>query len=105
MGVPLGHRYRGARPVDWFVSVKKITKSEVDEIIFGGDFECFYKKEGDEEFKEYDGCLTNLSMILHDGKTRVKVAGSRTPGYRDGYRTVVMTAPCMKATILLHTKL
>lgn len=104
MGVPLGHRYRGARPVDWFVPVERIRKSEVDEIIFSGNFECFYKKEGDDDYKEYDGCLNNLSMILHDGKTKVKVAGSRTPGYRDGYRTVVMTAPCMKATILLRTE-
>lgn len=109
MGVPLGHRYRvSSRRVTMredFVLVKRITKSAVDEIIFGGDFECFYKRENDSDFKEYDGCLTNLSMILHDGKTKVKVAGSRTPGYLDGYRTIVMTAPCFPATILLRTKI
>ena len=85
------------------IPVKRITKAEVEEIIYGGDFECFYKRGNDADYQEYDGCLTNLSMILHDGKTRVKVAGSRTTGYRAGSRTIVMTAPCLSAIIILRT--
>ena len=103
MSVPLGHRYR-VRTRDYIIPQERITKSAVDEIIAFGDFECFYQRGKDQAFKEYDGCRSNLSMILHDGKTKVTVAGSRTPGYRDGYRTVVMTAPCMKATILLRSE-
>ena len=104
MGVPLGHKYRVSSRED-IIPQERITKSAVDEIIAFGDFECFYQRGKDPAFKEYDGCRSNLSMILHDGKTKVKVAGSRTPGYRSGYRTVVMTAPCMDATILLRTEL
>ena len=44
MGVPLGHRYR-VRTRDYIIPQERITKSAVDEIIFGGDFECFYKRE------------------------------------------------------------
>lgn len=48
--------------------------------------------------------MKHIITLILDGKTKVKMAGSRTPGYRSGYRTVVMTAPCMDATILLRTK-
>ena len=106
MCVPLGGR-RGSRK-SWgesnnHVCVEKITKAEVDGIIIGDNYDCLYQKDGASKFEEYEGCKTNLSMILHDGKTRVKVAGSRTPGYLEGYRTVVMTAPCVSATILIRT--
>ena len=100
MGVPLGHRNHYDRK-DPIIPVERITKAAVEDIICSGDYECKYKREIDAEFKQYEGCIDNLVMILHDGKTKVKVAGSRTPGYEDGYRTIVMEAPTLKATILL----
>ncbi len=80
------------------VCVEKITKTEVDGIIYGESFECLYQKDGTSTFKEYEGCLSNLSQILHDGKTRVKVAGSKTPGFKEGHKTVVMNAPRVVVT-------
>ena len=108
MCVPLGGR-RKAR-MSWgessnHVCVEKITKAEVDQIIYGESYDCLYQKDGSSTFKEYDGCTNNLGQILHDSKTRVKVAGSKTPGYKEGYRTIVMKAPCVNATILLRTPL
>lgn len=87
------------------IPVKRITKAKVEEIIASRDFECFFKREIDSDFQEYEDCVANLLNILHDGKTKVKIAGSRTPGYISGEDTVVMTAPCVKATILLRTNL
>ncbi len=105
MCVPLGPRRRSR--MSWgansnHVCVEKITKTEVDGIIYGESFECLYQKDGTSTFKQYEGCLSNLSQILHDGKTRVKVAGSKTPGFKEGHKTVVMKAPCVGATILLR---
>lgn len=99
--VPLGHR-NGKSRREWIDPVKRITKAEVDAIIYGENFECLYCLDGENSFKEYDGCTANLSQILHDGKTKVKIAGSRTTGYKMGRQTVVMTAPCVSATILLR---
>ncbi len=105
MCVPLGPRRRSR--MSWgessnHVCVEKITKAEVDEIIVSGNYECLYQMDGTSAFEEYEGCKTNLSQILHDGKTRVKVAGSKTVGYKEGHKTVVMKAPCVSATILLR---
>ena len=100
--VPCGPRRSSGSRWDYHTSVEKITKAEVDEIILSGVFDCLYKRDNDSEFHEYEGCLTNLTRILHDGKTRVKIAGGITPGYLRGYRTVVMKAPCVNATILLR---
>lgn len=102
MGVPLGHRYRVSSGSD-IIPVERITKTEVDGILAHDDFECFCCKDRDKAFQKYEGCINNLYSILHQGTTKVKVAGSRTPGYRDGYRTVVMTAPCVAATFLIRT--
>lgn len=103
MSVPLGHRYRVSTKQD-IIPVQRITKRAVDKILASGKFECLYKLDGSDEFKDYEGCLTNLTRILHDGQTKVKIAGSRTPGYSSKHQTVVMTAPCVEATILLRTK-
>jgi len=102
--VPCGPRRRSSSRVE-IIPVQRITKARVDEIIFCGDFDCLYKKGSNSTFVEYEGCSMNLSMILHDGKTKVKVAGSRTPGYSRELDTVVMTAPCVDATILIRTRL
>ena len=101
MCVPLGHR-NGKSRREWIDPVKRITKAAVDQIINSDNYECLYCLDGENSFKEYDGCKTNLSQILHDGKTKVKIAGSRTPGYQMGCQTVVMEAPCVHATILLR---
>lgn len=86
------------------ISQERITKRAVDEILASGKYMCRYRLDGNDEFKDYEGCYNNLMMILHDGQTKVKIAGSRTPGYNSKYKTVVMTAPCVEATILLHMK-
>ena len=100
--IPCGPRRSSGSRWDYHTPVEKITKAEVHDIIISGTYECFYKQGDDQEFKEYDGCRENLILILHDGKTRVKIAGSITLGYKTGYRTVVMKAPCVNATILLR---
>lgn len=105
MCLPLGPRRSSWGSSSDHVSVQKITKSEVERIIFNGEYECQYKMDGDKRFETYPGCLNNLYMILHHGKTRVKIAGSRTQGYRDGYETVVMKAPCVNATFLIHREM
>ena len=84
------------------VNSEKITKSEVDAIIAGGNFICSYRMGDETENHEYEGCLHNLYMILHDVETRVRVVGSRSKDYRAGYRTIVMTAPCFPATFIIH---
>ena len=104
MGVPLGHRYRVSSRED-IIPQERITKRAVDEIIAKGEFECTYQKGISSPFKNYEGSHEELSKILHDGKTKVKVAGSRTIGYRMGYDTVVMTAPSIDATFLIRWRL
>ena len=83
----------------------KITKSEVEEVIYSGGFECLFKMSYDHDFQPYEGCTNNLVMILHDGETKVKVAGRRSPYFKDGFRTIVMDAPCFPAFILMRTEL
>ncbi len=100
----LGPRRSSGSRWDNHTPVEKITKAEVDRIIDSGEFECYYRQGNDTDFQEYDGCRDNLRLILHHGKTRVKVAGTLTPGFLQGYKTVVMKAPCMEATILLRTQ-
>jgi hypothetical protein len=96
---PCGPRRRST--VD-HVKSERITKSEVEEIITSGDFVCFYRMGDEIENQEYEGCLHNLLMILHDRETRVRVVGSRSKDYAAGRRTVVMTAPCFPATFILR---
>jgi len=102
MCMPLGPRRSWGSRWEGHTPVERITKAEVDRIIDSGEFECFYKRGVDVDFQEYVGSKDNLRLILHDGKTRVKVAGAITPGYLHGYKTVVMKAPCMEATILIR---
>ena len=100
MGVPLGHRNHYNRK-DPIIPVERITKTAVDEIISSGNYKCLFKLNKNVKFKQFEGDANDLSRILHDGKTKVKVAGERTPGYQYGYRTVVMEAPSLKAIFLL----
>lgn len=83
----------------------RISKAEVEEIIASGDYECTYKMSYSSGFNPYEGCTNNLMMILHDGETTVKVAGRRNALYLEGYRTVIMDAPCFPATILFRSEI
>lgn len=83
------------------VKSESITKSEVEDIIHGGGFACFYRMGDETENHEYEGCFDNLIRILHDRETRVRIVGSRSKDYEAGYRTVVMVAPFFPATFIL----
>lgn len=86
------------------IPVERIKKADVENIICGYDYECLFKRVVDAEYRQYEGCSANLIAILHQGNTKVKVAGSRTPGYKPGNRTIVMDAPCVNATLLFRLK-
>ncbi len=102
--VPCGPRRRSSSR-ESIIPVERIKKADVEYIICAYDYECLFKRTVDAEYRQYEGCSANLIAILHQGNTKVKVAGSRTPGYKAGYRTIVMTAPCVNATILLRVPL
>lgn len=101
MCVPLGHR-NGKSRREWIVPSKRITKAEVDAIIDKGNYECLYWHQDNAKFVQYEGDKDSLNKILHSGKTKVKIAGSRTLGYACGYDTVVMDAPSHDFTILIR---
>ncbi len=101
MGVPLGHRNHYDRK-DPIIPVERITKAAVDDIILNGNYYCLFKRLKNAKFRPQEYGKDELSQILHDGKTKVKVAGSRTPGYVWDRDTIVMEAPCVKGTILLR---
>ena len=101
--VPCGPRRRSSSR-ESIIPVERIKKADVENIICGYDYECLFKRTVDAEYRQYEGCSANLIAILHQGNTEVKVAGSRTSGYKAGYRTVVMDAPCVNATILFRLK-
>lgn len=84
------------------VKSERITKKEVEEIITEGDFNCHYRVGGETVDNEYEGCLRNLLLILHDRQTRVRVVGSRSKYYHAGYRTIVMNAPVFPATFIIR---
>ena len=87
-----------------YTPVEKVTKRDVEEIITSSDYKCLYRMGNSTENQEYEGCMENLIMILHDAQTRVRIAGPRSKDYLAGFRTVVMTAPCFPATLLLRLK-
>lgn len=87
-----------------YTPVETVTKSDVEEIIASGEFKCLYRMGNSTENQEYEGCMHNLFMILHDGQTRVRIAGPRSKDFLAGHRTVVMTAPCFPATFLLRVE-
>ena len=86
------------------INSQKIAKREVDEILVGGDFFCLYRMGNESCNHDYDGCIQNLFLILHDKEPRVWVAGSRSKDYLAGFSTIIMKAPCFPATFLLRIK-
>lgn len=83
----------------------RISKKAVEETIYSGDYECLFRMYSDKSNQPYEGCTNNLLMILHDGETKVKVAGRRSPDYKEGYKTIIMDAPCFPAIILFRIDL
>lgn len=104
---PCGPRrsYYYAAKSSYSTNKTRISKREVEKLIYSGDYECFYRMASDSSNQPYDGCTNNLVMILHDGETKVKVAGKRSPDYIEGYMTIIMNAKCFPAVILLRSKL
>ena len=98
---PCGPRRRS---LVYNVKSERISKSEVDDIITEGNFSCFYRMGNETVKKDYEGCLQNLLRILHDRETKVRVVGSRSKDYLDGYRTVVMYAPCFPASFIIRVE-
>lgn len=81
-----------------------ITKEEVEQFIFDYEYSSETRIGQESVNQPYEGCLENLVRILYDGKTRVKVVGSRCWDYRYGFRTVVMTALCSRWCSILQKK-
>lgn len=86
------------------VKSESIRKSEVEDIILKEDIICFYRMGKENVNQEYEGCLQNLLRVLHDSGTRVRVVGSRSKDYKEGYRTVVMYAPCFPASFIIRVE-
>ena len=101
MGVPLGHRNHYDRK-DPIIPVERITKAAVEDIIINGNYYCLFKRQGNVKFRPQEYGKDELCQILHDGKTKVKVAGSRTPGYVWDRDTIVIEAPYVNGTILMR---
>lgn len=82
-----------------------ISKSEVQEILYEGDFECLCMTPRDNDWLPYEGCFHNLLLILHDGSTKVKIARNGSSEFLEGYQTIIMDAPIFPAKILIRTEL
>ena len=100
---PCGSRRRSSYTV--CIKSETITKKEVEQLILDGKYSCETRIGQNSVNQPYEGCLENLVRILHDGKTRVKVVGSRCRDYRFGFRTVVMTAACFPAVFIFRKKM
>ncbi len=88
MCIPLGSRRRSGSHWDYHTPVEKITKAEVDEIIARSEYQLFYLPDKATHCQAYAANQEDLHRLLHDGKTRIKVAGSITPTYDNDFRTV-----------------
>ena len=103
--VPCGPKRSSRRVYREVVESETITKSEAESVIFSEEYDCLCRNTGETTCSPYEGCKPNLSLILHDGRTRVKVVGSRSNDYASGFRTVVMTAPCVGATFIFRKEI
>ena len=100
---PCGPRRRSSYSV--CIKSEKITKKEVEQLILDGEYSCETRMGQQTAIQPYEGCLDNLMRILHDGKTRVKVVGSRCRVYRYGFSTGVMMAPCFPAVYIFRKRM
>ena len=104
MCMPLGPRRAPRRSKKKSETKTKITKEKVEDILYMGWFSCEYKTDDEEDFHPYDGCTSNLYMVVEDDTTTVEVAGRKSPLYKEGYQTIIMDAPFFPATFLLRTE-
>ena len=103
MCVPLGHRNGSSS----HRSIKTtISKPEVENIINLATYDiCQWKPTGCDIYSDYEASTEDLVKILNDKATTVSVANTLKKGeYKRGYRTIIMVAPCVKATVLLRIK-
>ena len=81
----------------------KITKSSVEDIIRQSRYSvCQWKKKRCRIYRDCDLSREELLTTLHDETTTVSVANTSKAEYKRGFRTVVMNAPCVSATILIR---
>ena len=81
----------------------KITKSSVKDIIRQSRYSvCQWKKKRCRIYRECDLSQEELLAALHDETTTVSVANTSKEEYKRGFRTVVMKAPCVPATIVIR---
>jgi len=81
----------------------KITKSSVEDIIRQSRYSvCQWKKKRCRIYRDCDLSQEALLAALHEESTTVSVANTSKEEYKRGFRTVVMKAPCVGATILLR---
>ena len=81
----------------------KITKSSVEDILNNSRYDiCQWKKKRCRIYRDCDLSQEELLAALHDETTTVSVANTSKVEYKRGFRTVVMKAPCVHATILLR---
>ena len=97
---PCGPR-RSYRSYCASIPSEKITKAEVDDLIDYATYICSFRTPLT-PVKTFEGTKQDLHKILHDGRTRVKIVGSRSSDFMYGKRTVVMTAPSVPATFILR---
>lgn len=83
-------------------NMKTLTKEEVHEILYEGAYDCYYRLGGSDQLEPYEGCGSNLFMILEDEETTVAEATPGNTDYQAGCRTILMDAPCFPAVILLR---
>lgn len=81
----------------------KITKSSVKDIIRQSRYSvCQWKKKRCRIYRDCDLSQEELLAALHDESTTVSVANTSKEEYKRGFRTVVMKAPCVPATIVIR---
>ena len=81
----------------------KITKSSVESIIASkGYCICQWKKKRCRIYRDCDLSSEELLAALHDEATTVSVANTKRAEYQRGYRTIIMEAPSVNATVILR---
>jgi len=102
MCVPLGHRNHSSSNRNIKTT---ITKEEVEYIISHSSYAICQKKDDKEDaYNNYAASMEDLLAILQENTTNVSVANTRRREYKRGYRTIVMEAPSIHATVILRVK-
>lgn len=100
MCVPLGGR--GGRSHGGAIKTK-ISKTEVENILTKKSYNvCQWKRSRCRIYRDCDMSLDCLISALSNDDTFVFVANTYKEEYKRGYRTIVMKAPSIKATIIFR---